>query len=130
MADTLIDIRRSKIHGCGVFAARNFEKGQKIYSFQRGRILRAVEIKNLAKKERRYLDYVGADKFEIIEPPGRFVNHSCVPNVEERKRAGYALRRIKKNEELTIDYDHAAYLDEPFRCRCMARSCKKIIRGK
>lgn len=130
MTEKSIKIKKSKLHGCGVFAARNLKKGQKIYSFTKGRILDAIEVKKLPAKEKRYLDYVGANKFEIIESPGRFVNHSCVPNVAERKRVGFALRSIKKGEELTIDYDRAAYLEKPFGCRCGSRSCKNFIRGK
>ncbi len=69
-------------------------------------------------------------------PPFRFVNHSCEPNCEfdylegsnqptgkQRKTAFlFALRDIKKGEELTIDYHWPASCAIP--CHCHAPSCR------
>lgn len=104
MGNRDIEIKQSRIEGLGLFAARDFKKGEKIYSFPKGKIVRATEIQSLPEREKRYLDKLGKDKFEIIEPPARYTNHSCSPNIIEEARVGYAWRNIKKGEELTLDY--------------------------
>ena len=68
--------------------------------------------------------------------PFRFVNHSCEPNCEfdylecsdqtgeeSRKRVFlFAMRDIKKDEEISIDYNWSAAHAIP--CRCHAPSCR------
>jgi len=124
-----VKIKKSSTHSQGLFALKNFEKGEKIYSFKKGKIINADKIKDLTKKEKEYLDKIGDNKYEIIESPGCYINHSCVPNVFEKKRVGYALKDIKKDEELVIDYDNIAHLEKPFKCRCANKNCRKLILG-
>lgn len=124
------EIKKSAIEGMAVFAARNFEKGEVVYSFKKGKIINAIDVQDMLKDEKRYLDKIGDNEFEIIEPPGRYVNHSCEPNVVEKKRVAYALRDIKKGEEITIDYDQIAYLETPFKCNCSSKNCRGLICGK
>ncbi len=123
-------IKKSDINGQGLFALKNFKKGEKVYSYKKGKIVNKSGIKSLSKIEKQHLDKIGKDKFEIIEPPGCFINHSCNPNIYEEKRIGCALRNIKKGEELTIDYGKIAYIEKPFRCKCGSRNCRKIVKGK
>ena len=124
-----IEIKRSRIEGQGVFALRSFKKGDKVYSFPRGKIIGIKEAGELPKTEKRYLDKIAKDKFEIIEPPGRYVNHSCSPNVYEKKRAAYALKSIKKGEEITFDYDKSEYLERQFWCHCGLQYCRGVVKG-
>lgn len=123
-------IKKSDINGQGLFALKNFKKEAKIYSYKKGKIINGSGIKSLSKIEKQHLDKTGKDKFEIIELPGCFVNHSCNPNVYEKERIGYALRNIKKGEELTINYDKIAYIEKTFRCKCGAKDCRKVVKGK
>lgn len=123
-------IKKSNISGTGLFADKSFKKGQAVYSFRKGRVVTKSEIENLSRREREHLDKIGKDKYEIIEPPACYVNHSCSPNVRERNRKGYATRNIEKGEELTIDYDKVAHIEKPFRCKCGSVKCRKIIKGK
>jgi SET domain-containing protein len=88
------------------------------------------EIQNLSELEKMHLDQIGKDEYEIIESPGCYINHSCDPNVEEKDRTGYALKDIKKDEEITIDYDKIAYLEKPFKCHCGSRNCRGFVRGR
>lgn len=55
----------------------------------------------------------------------RYINHSCAPNCEVRIERGhinvYALKNIKKGEELNYDYEEE-FFDEyikPRGCRCL-----------
>ena len=57
-------------------------------------------------------------------------NHSCNANTAYKGLNVYALRDIKKGEELTLDY--ALFLDEhmePFNCSCGSENCKGYITG-
>jgi D-alanine-D-alanine ligase-like ATP-grasp enzyme len=57
-------------------------------------------------------------------------NHSCNANTAYKGLNVYALRNIKKGEELTLDY--ALFLDEhmePFNCSCGSKNCKGYITG-
>ena len=130
MEDRNVEIRTSGIHGTGLYAARDFAKGKQIYMYPKGKIVSDDEIAQLPPEEQLHLDKVGEGRYEVISPPACYVNHSCDPNIEERDHAGYALRDIRKGEELSMDYDKVAYLDEPLRCSCGARNCRGIVRGK
>lgn len=57
-------------------------------------------------------------------------NHSCDANTAYKGLNVYALRDIKKGEELTLNY--ALFLDEhmePFMCTCGSANCKGYITG-
>lgn len=57
-------------------------------------------------------------------------NHSCNANTAYKGLNVYALRDIKKGEELTLNY--ALFLDEhmePFHCTCGSENCKGYITG-
>ena len=112
-----------------MFATKNFKKGEVVYSFKKGRIIGLDDIKNLPEGEKRYLDKIGDNKFEIMEPPARHVNHSCDPNVIEKERIAYALKDIRKGEEITVDYDKVESFEEPFKCRCGFKNCRKLVKG-
>ena len=57
-------------------------------------------------------------------------NHSCNANTAYKGLNVYALRDIKKGEELTLNY--ALFLDEhmePFMCTCGSENCRGYITG-
>jgi len=125
-----VEIKKSKKHGNGLFALKNFRKGESVYLLKKGKIVNYDKIQNLSDQEKMHLDKIGENEYEIMEPPGCHINHSCEPNVEEKDRTGYALKDIKKGEEITIDYDKIAYFEKPFKCRCGSKNCRGLIRGK
>jgi len=123
-------VRPSSRHGTGLFVLRAFRRGEAIYTVAKGRVVRRAEIASLTPLERNHLDRIGEDAFEVIEPPGCNINHSCAPNIEERNRTGIALRDLAAGEEVTLDYDRIAILEEPFPCRCGSPGCRGIVRGR
>ena len=127
---SFVEVRISKKHGNGLFVLKDFSSGERVYSFSKGRIVGQGGLKDLSAEEKIYLDKIGENTYEIIEPPARYTNHSCEPNIQEKERTGYALRDIKIGEELTINYDEVAYLEKPFKCRCDSRRCRGLVRGK
>ncbi len=114
----------------GLFSSRDFKKGEVVYSYPKGRTITKAALLSLSAEEKSHLDKIGDDTFEVIGEPACFVNHSCEPNIEEKDRIAYALRDIQEGEELTIDYDKIAYLEEPFACHCGSKSCRGFVRGK
>ncbi len=127
--DKYLTYKKSEISGKGLFVLKDFAKGEKVYSYKKGRIVKAEDLHKLTKEENEHLDKVGKNEYEIIAPPGCYINHSCDPNVSEKDRTGFALRDIKIGEELTIDYDKMGPLSYPITCRCHSKNCRKIIRG-
>ena len=60
--------------------------------------------------------------------PWRYINHSCEPNCGLKGRTVVALRRIRKGEEITIDYSTTE--EDPYwrmSCSCGSLRCRKQI---
>ena len=67
----------------------------------------------------------------------RWINHACEPNCETREEEGrvyvYALRSIRRGEELNYDYGlvvegrQTAKLKASYACHCGAASCRKTM---
>lgn len=139
-----ISVRRSKIHGTGVFAKKAIPEGAKIIEYvgekitkkesdRRGPALIEAAAENnemgavyLFELNSRY-DVDGNVPYNTA----RFINHSCSPNCETEIVNGgiwvLALRGIKKGEELSYNYgyDLSTYKDHP--CRCGADNCMGYI---
>jgi hypothetical protein len=137
----LIEVRRSNVHGLGVFAARRITKGTRIIEYVGERVShdeadRRYEEKD-ANDSHTFLFIV--DSKTVIDAgvdgnDARFFNHSCDPNCEStvEKRRVYieALRDIESGAELTYDYqiqredDDPDNIDDVFACRCGFAKCR------
>ena len=129
-------IRRSPIHGLGLFASRSIPRG-KIVAIKGGHIL---DRRALAKARRRiaasYIQigdgfYIGAARRAEVARNKLFINHSCEPNLGIAGQITFvALRSIRAGEELT--YDWAMEEDAPAvtTCACGARRCRGILTGR
>ena len=137
----LIEVRRSDVHGLGVFAAKRISKGTRIIEYVGERVShdeadRRYEEKD-ANDSHTFLFIV--DSKTVIDAgvdgnDARFFNHSCDPNCEStvEKRRVYieALRDIEAGAELTYDYqiqredDDPDNIDEVFACRCGFTQCR------
>lgn len=124
MANTSIVIKRSRISGRGIFAAKNFRKGSVVVRWH-PKDLKKDDIAALPKRELRFVEKIGR-KFYLMQPPERFMNHSCEPNTRIGTLCDVATRTIKKGEEITSDY--SGHEIRPFKCRCGSPKCKKIVR--
>ena len=130
-------IKKSKIDRNGLYANRSIRKGTKIIEYK-GKIItvketetnpkfdndKAIYLFNLNKK----YDLDGDFKYNTA----RLINHSCDPNCEVDgvglKLWIYAIKDIKKNEELTYDYGFSFDKDyKDFPCRCGAKKCVGFI---
>jgi len=137
----LVEVRRSNVHGLGVFAAKRISKGTRIIEYVGERVShdeadRRYEEKD-ANDSHTFLFIV--DSKTVIDAgvdgnDARFFNHSCDPNCEStvEKRRVYieALRDIDAGAELTYDYqiqredDDPDNIDEVFACRCGFPQCR------
>ncbi len=122
-----VTVKPSPVHGLGVFAAKDFRKGETILQW-RPRSLSRAEYEALSPAER---DYVDIEKGEILlmNPPERYVNHSCDPNLRPGVRADIAARDIKAGEELTTDYANFFISRGSFQCACGSPKCRGAITG-
>ncbi len=116
--------------GKGLYAEEDIPKGARIIEYTGKRVSEAKAIKDAGK----YLFEVGKGVTidgNIKSNIARYINHSCVPNCEadgpEGKVYIWALKKIKKGEELTYDYGEE-YFDRHIRpkgCRCPKHSKTK-----
>ena len=137
----LIKVRRSKVHGMGVFAVKPIKKGTRIIEYLGERV-------SHAEADRRYEDKDASDNHTFLFTvdrktvidagnkgnDARYFNHSCDPScesvIEDRRVFIEAIRDIEPGEELSYDYqisrepDDPPDIDEVFACRCGFAKCR------
>jgi len=136
-------VRKSPIHGNGVFAAAPIKKGEFILEYLGEKI-------DKEESNRRGLAYEAAAKksgggsvyiFELDENfdidgnfaynDAKYINHACRTNAEAVNDGGsikfYATRDIAEGEEILYNYGYALehFLDHP--CRCGFPECVGYI---
>lgn len=133
-------VRRSPIHGTGVFARRKIPAGTRIIEYTGERIGDAEAVRRNEASGRTvshtYFFSISTGKTIDGEAGGnlsRFINHSCEPNCEAREEDGrvfiYALEDISRGTELNyrygLQYDarHTAAVKQLFACNCGSAGC-------
>ena len=132
-----IEIKETKINGIGIFARKDFKRGEKVFYV-------------FGKDTPYTTDYsIPINKLEKIEPRisksmAQYMNHSCEPNIHPdiHGRAYLTMRDINKGEELvthygflgndfgdekTIDGEKDMQLD--LICKCNTASCRGKLYG-
>ena len=122
----------SRFAGRGLFAGTPIRARAKVGEYEGERIALA-EARRRAKG-RKVVAIVELDRFALdakgMRRGFRYINHSCDPNTffrctSERAEV-YALRDIRKGEELTCDYGESQH-EGQLPCRCGAASCRGFI---
>jgi len=139
------EVRKSGIHGRGVFATRDIPRDTYIIEYAGDKIgmdesdRRGWAQMDLAKETGGAAVYIFTLDSEydidgdVPENAARLINHSCDPNCESWIDEGRiwiaAMRDIKKGEELFFNYgfDLESYEDHP--CRCGSPNCVGYIAG-
>jgi len=139
----LCDVRNSDIHGRGVYASQDIEPETQIIEYVGEYINkeiseeRAWEQAAKAEENGEAAVYIFTlDKKWDIDGnvpwnDARLINHSCDPNceawIEEDSIFIYAIKPLKKGEEMTFDYgfDIECYEDHP--CLCGKPNCVGYI---
>jgi hypothetical protein len=121
-----VEIRRSGIDGLGAFARRPFERGEVVLRWDiSGRVPRGV-VSGLADTEKNYLHPYDEETLVVVQPPERYVNHSCDNNTAVKDFCDVAVRDIAAGEEITSDYE-ADGAGQRFECRCGSAKCRGSI---
>tara|TARA_B100001248_G_scaffold89409_1_gene65977 strand:+ start:30610 stop:31116 length:507 start_codon:yes stop_codon:yes gene_type:complete len=135
-------IKKSKVHGSGIFAIENIKKGTKIIEYVGEKITKKEGDIRSERRLRRYLNSKKTGSVYIFElnskydidgsflyNKARFINHSCNPNCEVQIEKGriwiVSIKNIKKNFELSYDYGYDFDKDD-FKdhiCRCGYKNC-------
>lgn len=139
-----IEVRKSGVHGTGVFAAKKIPRGTKVIEYVGEKISkkesdkRADEVLDKAKKNP---ELGGVYIFELNKRwdidgnvswnTARFINHSCDPNCETEIEDGkiwiVAMKDIAKGEELSYNYGYDIDDFEEHPCNCGAKNCVGYI---
>lgn len=119
-----IFVKKSKINKKGVFAARDFKKGEVVLKWN-PKTLKQSEIEKIKDNQKQYLRKVDRNKYFLMQPPERFVNHSCEANTQVKNSCDVAIRNIKKGEEITSDYGKGGSVS--FECKCGSKNCRGMI---
>ena len=122
----MIERRRSKIAGWGVYATQDIPKNKRIIDYCGEKITHKESLKREAKylEKGRIWCFTLNTRWVIDAGVGgnvaRFINHSCTPNcwteVADTTIWIRASRHIYPGEELT--YDYATVGDHTIECRC------------
>jgi SET domain-containing protein len=124
-------IARSRT-GLGLFALKPYRRREYVVTY-RGRKIANEEADRLEARGSRYMFEVnsrwtidGSSRHNVA----RYVNHSCRPNVEAIERKGGIIvyisrRRIKPEEEITVDYGKDYFEAFITKSRCQCPKCRE-----
>jgi len=140
-----IQMRRSPVHGNGVFAAQDLAAGETLIEYK-GEVIdwpEALRRHPHDPSQPNHTFYFHVDEEHVIDGGvkgniARWINHSCDPNCEADEQQGRifikALRDIQAGQELNYDYgliiDEDEYTPEllaEFPCWCGAEACRGTL---
>ena len=139
-----IQIRRSGVHGKGVFALRPIAAGERIIEYK-GEVISWPE--SLRRhphdpSDPNHTFYFHVDDRHVIDAnvggnAARWINHACEPNCQADEAGGRvfirALEDISPGEELFYDYGlviderHTPALKKQYECRCGSPRCRRTL---
>lgn len=114
----LFDIKPSKIHGVGVFAATNIPKGTIVFRYNEATPTIPIAINSIPRDIARVmLKWYAHTKTHINVPKFcpdtvhvvSLVNHSKRPNLYYNNGTYYTRRAIRKGTEFTLNYYENGY---------------------
>jgi SET domain-containing protein len=144
--DEPIVVRKSRVHGRGVFAREQIRKGARIIEYK-GRVpwKEAQDLPPFDPKNPFHTVFFSVGKDDVIDAAvggneARWINHSCHPNCEtyeeEDRIFVHALRGLRPGEELFYDYKmipaerRTRKVEKEFACYCGAKKCRGTMLNK
>ena len=137
-----IVVRKSGIHGRGVFATTTIRKSTRIieYKGKHRPWKEAEDDPPTDPRDPHHTFLFSLDNGEVIDAgvggnDARWINHSCDPNCETMEEEGdrifvYALRTLRPGDELFYDYKVQAaerrtrQVEQDYACRCGTKRCR------
>jgi SET domain-containing protein len=130
----MIERRKSKIQGWGVYATETIHKNKRIVHYAGEKISNQESL----KRERRYIERGHIWCFKLTNRTvidagvggnvARYVNHSCRPNCYIDIKKGViwirAAKTIRKGQELTYNYNTDG--EGLIKCRCRP-GCQTLL---
>ena len=140
-------VRRSKIHGRGIFALVDIPKGERLMEYLGERITPAEADRRYAAEHEHspHTMLFSVDDKVVIDATkkgssARYINHSCAPNCEATEEDSRIFiettRKIASGEELTYDYNlvleerHTPAVKRAHACFCGVRRCRGTLLGR
>ena len=115
------EVKESPINGRGIFAKRAIKSGETIFEWN-PKVLTKEEAQKLPPKdELKHYTYPDGDNILWMQPPERYMNHSCDANTEVVGKCDVAVRDIEPGEEITSNY--IGVETEDFDCVCGSENC-------
>jgi len=141
MSSRRIAVRRSGVHGRGVFATVRIAAGVRLIEYKGERISWKEALKRHPHdpEHPNHTFYFALDGGDVIDGKiggnqARWINHSCVPNCEADEIEGRVyistLREIEPGEELFYDYGlvidgrQTKKLKREYACYCGHAACR------
>ena len=138
-----VSVRRSSIHGKGVFALRALTPGERIFEYK-GLLTTWTEASrhHERREQEAHTFLFGRSDGRVIDGgrggnSARWLNHSCAPNCESIEDGGrifiQAIRSIEAGEELFIEYllviesPMAEDVRAQYACRCAATGFRQSM---
>lgn len=136
-----VEVRKSGVHGKGVYARESIRKGERIIEYTGKRMPwgYAMDLPPRDPDDPFHTFFFSLDSGDVIDAAqggndARWINHSCDPNCETTEEDDrifiYALRAIRPGEELFYDYKivpaerRTKKLEKDFACRCESAHCR------
>ncbi|HEY3838597.1 MAG TPA: SET domain-containing protein-lysine N-methyltransferase [Bryobacteraceae bacterium] len=130
-------LRKSGIHGWGVYAGEPIPPKRKVIEYTGERISRR-ETKRRSEIQNKQIYLFTLDNYWTLDGASggsgaEYINHSCDPNLYTWIFKDHILymsaRPIQRGEELTVDY-HFAKDIEKVPCFCGSKKCRGTINVK
>ncbi|MCF7871957.1 SET domain-containing protein-lysine N-methyltransferase [Candidatus Woesearchaeota archaeon] len=136
-----IKIKKSKVHGTGVYAIKDIPKNTKIIEYLGEKITKKESDKratNQIKKHEKNKKENGAvyifelNKTHDIDGnvpwnTAKYINHACETNAETINENGHiwiiSTKKIKKGEEIHYNYGYDIENFEDHPCNCGSKKC-------
>ncbi len=140
-----IQVRKSGVHGKGVFAIKPISKGERIIEYKGETIPWPEALRRHPhdpKDPNHTFYFTLGDGQEVIDAKvggnaARWINHACEPNCTANEGGGQvfidALRKIAPGEELFYDYGlvieerYTPKLKKEYECRCGSKHCRQTL---
>ena len=136
-------VRKSGIHGKGVFASTMIPKGTRIIEYKGKRLSTEEADAQYGPNDTTAIVLLfSVDESTVIDAAirgnaARYINHSCSPNCEAVMEDGHvfieSIRRIEPGEELSYDYHLELDAKERrksaqlYPCHCGSRRCRGTL---
>ncbi len=139
-------VKKSKVHGNGVFATREIPKGTKIIEYVGDIVTKSEGDRRSGRRIKKYLNSKKTGSVYIFElnkthdvdgfvkrNKAKYINHSCNPNCEvdviNNEIWISSTKNIKLGAELTYDYGYAFDSDDykDHLCKCGSKDCIGFI---